>query len=683
MTEKYPQHLTSSAEGIAFPAKNMVELLQKHAEATPDKVVYIFLEDGINEKDSITYAGMVQKSKAIAATLLRNGKKGDRVLLLFPTGIDFITAFYACFFAGMTAVPTYPPKRNKANERFRSIVEDSNPSFIISTSDIRDNLNKYDMLAGLPKIQEILIYNDIPVERAQEWDDPCIQADDIALLQYTSGSTGTPNGVMVSHGNLINNSEFINQSFGFDDQSVGVNWLPNFHDMGLIGCLIQAAYIRGSNVIIPPLAFLKNPTNWFKAITKYHATTGGGPNFAFDYCLEKVAEDELSEIDLSSLRTMYCGAEPIQEKTLVRFSQKFSNVNFKASQFFPVYGMAEVVLIATGGDYQSEPTYFSIDTRSLEENKVVPAPSGKGSRKLTACGYPWLGMSTVIVNPETRIPAPVGNVGEIWVKGPSVAHGYWNDPESTKKTFKAFIADTKDGPWLRTGDLGFIHEGQLFISGRKKDLIIIRGSNFFPNDIEQSVENCHQALRQNAGTAFSVDIEGQERLILLAEVERTHMRELAEEEVFEAIRNSVFEEHGIQPHAITLIRTGSAIKTSSGKIRRFAMKKAWQGKDLNVVASWEMKTEPGSIASTIGFRPEFLREWIINWMAQNLEIDIVKIDPDKPVSNYGLDSIAAVSLERDVNKQFGVEWPIESFLKENSVNKLVEEGIALLREEKS
>jgi acyl-CoA synthetase (AMP-forming)/AMP-acid ligase II/acyl carrier protein len=679
MSKIYPQHLTSTLEGTVFPASNMVDLLLRHAEEIPEKVVYRLLEDGVNEKDSITYAGMVEKAKAIAATLLSKGKKGDRVLLLFPTGVEFITAFYACFFAGMIAVPTYPPKRNKANERFRSIVFDAKPAFIITTTSIHSDLVKHLMLDGLPPVSEILIFDDIPVGRAREWKKPDIAPGDTALLQYTSGSTGAPNGVMVSHANIIHNSEFIKQSFGFDKDSVGVNWLPNFHDMGLIGCLIQAAYIGGSNVIIPPLAFLRNPANWFRAITKYRATTGGGPNFAFDYSIEKVEDAGLDDIDLGSLRTMYCGAEPIRESSMRSFADKFSKAHFKASQLFPVYGMAESVLIVTGGDYRKEPEYFTIHAREAEEKRVVPAEPGKESHTLTACGYPWLGMEVLIVNPESFDPAPKEHIGEIWVRGPSVAQGYWNDSEGTKKTFLARLSGNGEGPWLRTGDLGFIHDGQLYISGRMKDLIIIKGSNYFPNDIEHSIEGSHPALRQNASVAFSADIEGQERLVVLAEVERTHMRDLAEEEVFESIRNAVFEEHGIQPHAISLIRTGSAEKTSSGKIRRFAMKKAWQDDALNIVAAWEMRTAKDSLATEIGFRPQFLREWLINWMAQQLEIDPGSISPDKPVSSYGLDSVTAVSLERDVNRQFGVEWPIESFLKDNTIDQLVEEGIALLR----
>jgi acyl-CoA synthetase (AMP-forming)/AMP-acid ligase II/acyl carrier protein len=679
MNKDIPQLLESSMAGTTLPAENMVKRLLQHESQIPDKVVYRLLEDGINERSSITYSKMVMKARAIAAKLQQKGEKGDRILLLFPTGIEFITSFYACLFAGMIAVPTYPPKRNKANERFNSIVRDSSPAFILSTRTIHEDLEKHELLNDLQGIENMLVYEDIPASFSDNWIDPDITEDDIALLQYTSGSTGNPNGVMVSHGNIMHNSEFIKQSFGFDKDSVGVNWLPNFHDMGLIGCLIQAAYLGASNIIIPPLAFLKSPANWFRAITKYNATTGGGPNFAFDYSIEKVEDEDLAEIDLSSLRTLYCGAEPIRDTTFKGFIEKFTKTGFKASQLFPVYGMAEVVLIASGGDYKADPIYLQVDGKALEEKRVMPPLRNDDTRTLTACGYPWLGMRLAIIDPESRKPAALNEVGEIWTSGPSVARGYWNDSEKTEETFHGYIEGLDSGPWLRTGDLGFIHEGQLYITGRLKDLIILRGLNYFPNDIEYSVENSHEAIRQNACAAFSVDLNGEERLVITAEVERAFVRDLPENEVFEAVRNAVFSEYGVQPYVISLLRTGSILKTSSGKIQRFAVRTAWNRKELTEVASWVMKTAKDPVTSEIGFRPEYLREWMINWMAQKLELDPGTIDPDKPVSAYGLDSITAVSLEKDVNSQFGVEWPIESFLKENSVNQLVEEGIHLLR----
>ena len=676
------QYLTSENDPGTYPARDMVTLLKENAERFAGKDLYALLEDGINETARITHDEAFNKARIIAGKLQKHGSKGDRVLLLFPTGLEFVVSLFACFLSGLIAVPAYPPHRKKANQRFLSILNDADPAIILTTDRIRGDISHFDSDRKLLTGKKVLVYEELNFDWAEDWMDPKVGTDDIALLQYTSGSTGRPRGVMVSHANIIHNSECIKRSFGFDENLIGMNWLPNFHDMGLIGCLIQPAYVGGMNIIIPPLKFIQQPLNWFKNISKYKATNAGGPNFSYEYCIDKINDQELDDLDLSTVSTMFCGSEPIRKKTLDQFTAKFDRASFRSQQFYPCYGLAESVLIVTGGDFRAEPIYLELDTRAMEENKVVAAESGRDSRTLTACGYPWLGMSVSIVNPETKIICPKGEIGEIWAKGPSIAQGYWDNAEETEKTFKAYIEGTEDGPWLRTGDLGFIHKGQLYVSGRIKDLIIIRGSNFFPNDIEHSVENSHNALRQNSGTAFSAEIEGEEKLIIIQEVERTHMHDFNEEEVFEAIRNAIFADHGIQPNKIILVRMGSIKKTSSGKTQRFAMRTVWANNELNILASWEMAPEKENVATAIGFRPEFLREWMINWMAQKLELDPGKIDADKPISAYGLDSITAVSLERDVNKQFGIEWPIESFLKDNSVNRLVEEGILLLRNKK-
>ena len=673
------QYLTSENDPKAYPAGDMVSLLLKNAEKFGEKALYIFLDDGENESLRISYSDVVNKAKAVAAELQKQGSKGDHILLLFPAGIEFVISLYGCFLAGMVAIPAYPPRRKKVDPRFMSILQDANPSFILATQQIHKDLSQLDLTDVKQDKLNMITYEAIDVEQADDWIDPGVSKNDIVLLQYTSGSTGTPKGIMVSHGNMIHNLECIKQSFGFDENMIVVNWLPNFHDMGLIGNLIQPAYVGGSVVTMTPIRFIQEPLKWLKSITRYKGTCSGAPNFAYDYCVDKIPAEEAGILDLSSITVLFNGSEPVRKNTIERFHKHFKEAKFSAKQFFPCYGMAETVLIITGGDYKANPVYFNADAKAIEHNKAIQADEGAETRYLTASGFPWMGMSVMIVNPETRQASPVGEIGEIWAKGGSVAQGYWNKPEETKNTFHAYLEGTNDGPWLRTGDLGFIYDGQLYVSGRLKDLIIMRGSNFFPNDIEHSVENCHEALRKNASAAFSMDINDEEKLIIIQEVERAYMRDFDADEIFESIRNAVFADQGIQPDIILLTKMGSIKKTSSGKTQRFAMRTVWKNKELDVLASWEKKADKEYISSAIGFRPEFLREWMINWMAQKLELDPGKIDADKPISAYGLDSITAVSLERDVNKQFGIEWPIESFLKDNSVNRLVEEGIVLLR----
>jgi len=673
------QILQSTDDPSCYPAEDMVSLLLRNENIYGEKDLYIFLGDGENESAKDTYAEVISKAKAIAAVLQESGKKGDHVLLLFPPGNEFMISFFASILAGMVAIPAYPPRKRKLDPRFLSILNDAKPNFILGTDTIVSELLQADLGdADLGQIQ-IVRYESVDLQRDELWTNPGVTKGDIALLQYTSGSTGKPKGVMVSHWTMIHNLECIRQSFGFDDNLIMSSWLPSFHDMGLIGSLIEPAYAGGTVVYMPPVSFIKSPLNWLKIITNYKATCAGAPNFAYDFCAEKIREEVIESLDLSSLSILYNGSEPIRKKTLEKFQSTFASVGFALSQFFPVYGMAETVLLMSGGDYKAKPVHINVDIKSLENNKVVITDAGATSRNLTGCGFPLLGMSIAIVNHETQEVLPVGEIGEIWTSGGSVTQGYWNNPEETAAKYNARLASDQEGKWLRTGDLGFIHDGQLYISGRLKDLIIIRGANYFPNDIEHSVENCHPALRKNANAAFSVDIDDDEKLIVIQEIERSHMRDFDENELFEHIRFAIYADHGIQADSILLTKFGTVKKTSSGKTQRFAMRDAWKNDELDILAAWHKKAEKEYKTGQISYRPEFLREWLINWMAQQLDINPDSIDPEKPISAYGLDSIKAVGLERDVNKQFGIEWPIESFLKENTVNDLVAEGIELLR----
>ncbi len=671
--------LTSLNKDVNIQFSTLVDLLEKRGKELNDELLYIFLEDGENETNFITFGDMLNRVKAVSAYLQTIGKQGDRVLLLFPTGIEFITALFGCIFSGIIGVPSYSPRKNRTNQRFKNILSDSEPSIIFTTRKIFNNLQSIFSEEQYLQRYTFLINEDINDSISDKWIKPDIKPDDVAMLQYTSGSTGQPNGVMISHINILHNSEYIRQSFGFNRLSTGVNWLPNFHDMGLIGCLIQPIYTGFKNVIIPSVNFLQYPHKWFKAISKYKGTAAGGPNFAYDYCSNKVTSEQSRGVDFSNITTFWCGADPIHKETLVRFSEKFNKNSFHPRQFYPCYGLAESTLMVTGGNYRKEPIYFKAEIKALAQNIVKPAKKDPDSRIFVSCGYPWLGTTVVIANPEKSTLCEPDEIGEIWTSGPSVAKGYWNNPEETKYTFQAYLADTGEGPFLRTGDLGFIRDGHLYITGRLKDLIIIRGTNHYPQDIELTVEKCHPTLKENAGAAFSIDIADEERLVIITEVERTYMRNLNTEDVFEAVRLAIAEEHAILPYAIILIRTGNIPKTSSGKIQRSACKKDFLNDNLNIISEWKMELSPGHVQSIKSYSVESLREWLVNWLSQKRNLDPAIIDPDKPIAVYGLDSLMAVNLEKDVNEQFGVRWPIESFLRENTINQLVKEGVEMMK----
>ena len=684
MTKDRFQILTSKFKPTGLPGQNIIEIFENNCSRLPEKVIYYYLEDGYNETSRITYREMNIRAKAIAGYLQQHHHKGDRAMLLFPPGIEFIASLFGCFFAGIIGVPAYPPRKNRMFDRFESILKDCTPSCILTTEKIHSDILKNFSEEPSLKLARYIEYEMVTDDWAEEWQDPEAGADDLVLLQYTSGSTGNPHGVMVSHGNLLHNSECIRQSFGHDENLTGVNWLPGFHDMGLIGALIQPAYVGGSNAIIPPNAFLTHPANWLRSISKYMSNTAGGPNFALDFCVDRINTEELTDVDLGSVKPFFCGAEPIYKESLDRFSKKFAANNFSSFQFYPCYGLAESVLIVTGGDLEEDPKSLSINGMMLERGRIAEVPENDPeARTLVGCGYPWHGNVVVIADPSTSRRATKGLVGEIWVSGPSVAQGYWNKPDLTRETFHAYLADTGGGPFLRTGDLGFIHDGQLYITGRIKDLIIIRGLNHYPTDIERTVENAHGSLQPTAGAAFSVEAGREERLVVVHEVRRTSMRDLDDQEVFAAIRQAVAENHQLQVHAIALIRPGSIPKTSSGKIQRFNAKTEFLNEELNLISSWksEISDHKSEITPPSALRPMLYADdevitWIKEWMARELKMDRDSIEADKPIASYGLDSLKAVILAADASKHFNVDFPLEIFLEETTIEQIVKKGRA-------
>ena len=666
---------------MANTFKNLIDLFEFRTQEQADKTLYIFLEDGVQIHSQITYGELRDKAKSVAASLQKTNKEGDRVILLFPNGIDFIVGLFGCILAGMIGIPAYPPRKAQSNDRFFSILRNSGSSLILSTEGISNKVNRqFQDNEDLKKVH-FLVYDQLDFNLSDHWVKPDINQDSIAILQYTSGSTGDPKGVILTHANILHNEMIIQDAFGHDQGLIGVNWLPNFHDMGLFGTLLQPLYTGGKNIIISPTAFIKNPLNWLKAIDKFNGNTAGGPNFAFEYCVQRSSEEERKQLDLSSLQVMFCGAEPIRISTLNNFASAFEVSGFRFKQFYPCYGLAEATLMVTGADFNKNPVYYNASARSLESNKVLPSISGEDNTVFVSSGHPWHGTKVVIVDPEKMTLSDPDEIGEIWISGPSVAKGYWNNPEETLKTFSAYITDTGEGPFMRTGDTGFIRDDELYVSGRLKDLIIIRGTNHYPQDIELTVEDCHPALRKNAGACFSIDVSDEERLVVVIEVERTFMRDLNAEEIFDAVRMKLAEDHNVLPYSIILIRTGSIPKTSSGKIQRQACKRAYQHNELSILEEWKMKISDLQDTVSIHLNKDSLREWLIDWLSEQKNLDPANIDPDKPITAYGLDSLLAVNLEKEVNETFGISWLIESFLQENTINKLVEEGEKLLKDQ--
>ncbi len=675
-------YLADNPDPIIRESESLVEIISKRALAQPNHVVYKYLGDGVNETEQFTFSEIDRVARSIAQALAKKLTAGDRVVLLFPQGLQYIAALYGCFYGGFVAIPAYPPRRNRKTDRLNAIIEDSGAAACIATREVFTAVERNFSDNKLLSDMDWFVYEDVCTNENPNPVSRLPKPDEVAFLQYTSGSTGNPKGVMITHENIIYNSEFIRQSFGFSSDTVGMNWLPIFHDMGLIGGIFQAAFLGLINIGMPPVAFLKNPLNWLKAIDKYKATTGGGPNFSYDYCVQKIKPAEVEGLDLSTIKNFYCGGEPVRRKTFEMFPKAFANAGVRTNQMFAVYGMAETTLIVSGGMPGSEPKYVRVNQEALSKNKLVFVSKEDKGIDLVSNGHVWMETKVAIVNPDTFAETDESNIGEVWIKGPTVAKGYWNKPEETKRTFGAFTK-SGSGPWLRSGDLGFIFEGDLYITGRLKDLIIIRGVNYYPNDIEYSVQQSHEAFKDNAGAAFSIQVDGVEKLVLVQELERNFLRNTDHDALMAHIRKVIADEHELEVHAIALIRTGSIPLTSSGKIQRRQTRYEYLTGKLNVTALWQKEKQETVLNKPSITEPteENIKSWLVEWVMKNQHFKREEIDLDTPITSYGIDSLAAVTLEQEISTQFGFQWHVSYFMLNPTINKLAEDGMKIFRGE--
>ncbi|MCC5602089.1 AMP-binding protein [Nostoc favosum] len=552
-------------------AVTLPDVLLLWIQEQPNSIGFNFLQDG--ESLSLTYWELDQQARAIAqaltcqfATHLQTQDwQKEPVLLMYPPGLELIAAIMGCFYAGVIAVPVYPPRRNRNLDRLLAIASDAQPSGILTTVALSSSLKA---ITTLP----IIATDGISLDLADGWQRPSLNADSIAMLQYTSGSTGTPKGVMLSHGNLLHNLAQVYHRFGHSFSSKFVSWLPPYHDMGLIGGIFQPLYGGFPVTLMPSVAFLQKPIRWLQAISQTRATTSGAPNFAYEMCLHDIRPEECQDLDLSSWEIAFTGAEPIRAQTLEKFVTTFAQYGFRSEAFYPCYGLAEATLFVTGGHKDKAPT---IET--FTDQKAI-----------VGCGCASAEQTVIIVDPESRKPRLEGEEGEIWVRGASVAQGYWGRLEETEATFRATLA-SEAGSFLRTGDLGFLRGEELFVTGRIKDIIIIRGQNYYPQDIEASVAHSHEMLNPHWGAAFSVEFSGEERLVVVQEVERSAWRLLDTAAIITAIRGAISREHELQVYAICLLKPSSIPKTSSGKVQRHACRAGFINKSLDVISQWELQ----------------------------------------------------------------------------------------------
>lgn len=805
----------------------LVELLRDRSARKSNQRGFTFLNDGEKDEIHCSYKELDQHARAIAATLQQEDVVGERALLLFPPGLDFVASFFGSLYAGVVAVPAYPPdpvRLQRTLPRLEAIVEDAGAKFVLTTSPVLAMASV--LFEQAPKLKDLkwIATDALPSGVEEQWHDFQVDTEDLAFLQYTSGSTGSPKGVMLSHANLLANCSYIYQAFGHSDSSKGVIWLPPYHDMGLIGGILQPVYGGFPVVLMSPIAFLQRPLRWLEAITRYGATTSGGPNFAYDLCIRKITPEVLETLDLKTWDLAFNGAEPVRHGTLDRFSKVFEPAGFRRQAFYSCYGLAEATLLVTGGKKSALPAVRSFQGPALEHNLVAPprslveieatyfgpcaprtdltkdlstsgtfvrteeplqsgtvislrfsqglqekpieiqgevarvvpndrpdcgmgvrfifgnpeqkerfeswvgrvtkgrpASGGKGAKTLVGAGQPMPGTDIVIAQPASMTRCWKDQVGEIWIQGPCVASGYWNRPEETSGTFEARLLDTGEGPFMRSGDLGFFREGELFIAGRLKDLIVIRGANHHPQDIETTVEHAHpNFLRPGCGAAFSVEMEGDERLVVVQELDRRFQADRRAknatvgdakqtekqdrrsgsdrradradiqafappeeaktkpdmDEIIASIRQAVSERHELQVYAVVLIKAGSIPKTSSGKVQRYACRTGFLSGTLDAVAKWQSSEIEVAVQTPIpeidASSREGVRAWLLSVVSSTLGVPVGDLRSEEPLVRYGIDSLQAVNLQNDVEHNLDVVLPVTLFLRE-SINGLVKE----------
>ncbi|OKO50208.1 non-ribosomal peptide synthetase [Pseudomonas sp. BTN1] len=619
--------------------RTLVQSLQQRAAQTPDQVALRFLAESAEHSVVLSYRDLDQRARTIAAALQANVGLGERAVLLFPSGPDYVAAFFGCLYAGVIAVPAYPPEstRRHHQERLLSIISDAEPRLLLTIASLSEGL------AQIENAPTVLSVDTLEAQQADQWVAPDLKADDIAFLRYTSGSTALPKGVQVSHGNLVANEVLIRRGFGIDlnPDDVIVSWLPLYHDMGLIGGLLQPIFSGVPCVLMSPAYFLGRPLRWLEAISEYGGTISGGPDFAYRLCSERVSESALERLDLSRWRVAYSGSEPIRLDTLERFAEKFAACGFTPNNFFASYGLAEATLFVAGGTRGRGIPALRLDEQALAANRAEP---GQGPA-IMSCGTSQPDHAVLIADPHTLTELPDQCIGELWATGPSVVHGYWRNPEASAKTFVQHAGRT----WLRTGDLGFIRDGEVYITGRLKDLLIVRGHNLYPQDIEQTIEREVEGVRKGRVAAFAVNDQGLEGIGIAAEISRSVQKILPPEALIKAIRQAVAEACQQAPSVVVLLNPGALPKTSSGKVQRAAC--AIRHADGSLDSYAQFPGQQGQ-ASEVALESDLQQRIAAIWCEQ---LQLAQVAGDDHFFLLGGNSITATQVVARLRESLGLE----------------------------
>ncbi|MGV0627753.1 fatty acyl-AMP ligase [Mycolicibacter minnesotensis] len=601
--------LTSSLAPLELDT--LVDLLQQQTARFTDTPAFIFCPEGDAEEGRVTYRELDRRARVIAQSLLNQGAAGERVLVLCRPGVDSVAGLFGCFYAGAIAVPV---DEHWPIRRIETVVPEADARFALATAKTQAKMKSaVDGLSSGPKLTWLAM--DEFSDDGSDWEPQGIEADSLAMIQYTSGSTGVPKGCVLTHRNYLSNLEIMRWALNpADDAPVmnspisGVSWLPQYHDMGFVGGILGTIYGGRSTVLMSPSAFLMRPIRWMQAISRFQATITAAPNFAYEACVKRSTPEERAALDLSSLSIAVVGAGPISAETLRSFTETFAPAGFRPEAFLPAYGLAEATLGVSGKSESPVPVVRHFDRTALTEDRVVEiaaeAATSEATVPLVGCGPKSEILDVRIVDAETRLPRTAEEVGEIWVSGPSVGVGYWGRPEETEHAFGAHLADTGEGPFLRSGDLGFFREGELYVTGRCKDLMTINGFSHYPNDIELTVQACHPALMPSRGAVFQLPTErhAPEYMVVVQEVHHHEAVGVDLGELIESVRAAIRAHHGIDAQAVMLLKPMRIPTTTSGKIQRSACRDRYVAGDLVALAHWQEpkpKNDTPNVAGTL------------------------------------------------------------------------------------
>ncbi len=643
---------------------HLVDVLEAHARETPDTIAFAWRSDDLLHEDKLCYRELLTQAKRIAAELQSRFRPGDRALLLFPQGLEFIASFFGCLYAGVVAIPICPPRRSRHSAGIERIIENADPRIVLSTADFV--ANRQDWYGEIPSLLRTT-WLDLTCLRDGEasWVKPVIESETLAFLQYTSGTTGMPKGVMVTHDNLVHNAEALRGAYP-PGHSQRAFWLPMYHDMGLIGAMLQTVFDGATSSWISPSAFLRRPLAWLELISQTGAAASGAPDFAYALCVDRSTPESREGLDLSRWTVAGSGAELVRPSTIERFSHAFAPCGFRRTAFQPGYGLAEATLVVSYVRPGSSTKILAVEGSAIARNTLKPcSEAARDVRQLASNGHIGGSQHVAIVDPDSGRPCAAGTIGEIWVSGPNVARGYYNNEAATRETFQARLPGD-DRHYLRTGDLGCLLDGHLYVTGRLKELIVVRGRNVYPQDVERVIRECDARLQGAVTAVFSVELLGSERLVVIQEFGRAH-RHADFDQLGQEIRLAIGRECGIEVFDLLFVREGTILRTTSGKVRRLQCREDYLAERIEPTARWTDRRHEQSVVlghdttkgeTTVQARSvDEIRQWLLQRIGMQLDVPPQRLSEAQAFSEMGLGSLDMVLICDEFERWLGGQLP--------------------------